>query len=229
MKPERWQQLDKLFHSVLEREPGERAAFLEQACIGDDSLRRQVEALLAAHEQAVSFIENPAFEIEAQALANGQAKPPANSIVGHAIGHYQIVELLGAGGMGEVYLAQDMTLGRQVSLKLLPAHFTADAERLRRFQQEARTASSLNHPNIITIHEVGQTEERHFIATEYIDGLTLREYLRESQSHMATGGTESGLQLTETLSITMQVADALAAAHAKGIVHRDIKPENIML
>ena len=218
MKPERWQQLDELFHSVLEREPGERAAFLEQACIGDDSLRRQVEALLAAHEQAGSFIENPAFEIEAQALANEQAKPPANSIVGHAIGHYQIVESLGAGGMGEVYLAQDMTLGRQVALKLLPSHFTEDAERLRRFEQEARAASALNHPNILTIYEIGHADSVRYIATEFIDGVTLRERMAGKP-----------MKSDEALDLAVQVASALAAAHAKGIVHRDIKPENIMI
>jgi serine/threonine protein kinase len=127
------------------------------------------------------------------------------------------------------FLAHDMTLGRKVALKLLPAEFTRNTDRVRRFQQEARAASSLNHPNIITIHEIGEAEDRQFIATEYIDGLTLRERLAETQFRPAAGARAQGVQLAETLSITLQVADALSAAHAKGIVHRDIKPENIML
>src|SRR5215470_2600994 len=175
MKPERWQQLDQLFYSALERTSEERAVFLDQACGGNEQLRRQVEALLAADEKAGSFIENPALEMEALALADDQAKRGANSIMGQAIAHYRIIELLGAGGMGEVYLAQDIKLGRQVALKLLPAHFTEDVERLRRFEQEARAASALSHPNILTIYEIGETEALHYIAMEFIDGLTLRE------------------------------------------------------
>src|SRR5918911_4388740 len=159
MKPDEWQQLDKLFHSAMEREPGERQAFLAEACGGDDALRREVESLIAAHEQASRFIERPALEVEAQSLADEQAP----SMVGQSIGHYKIVELIGRGGMGEVYLAQDTTLGRQVALKLLPAYFTEDADRLRRFEQEARAASALNHPNIVTVYEIRQVEARHFI------------------------------------------------------------------
>jgi serine/threonine protein kinase/Tfp pilus assembly protein PilF len=229
MKPERWQQLDELFHSALERAPRERAAFLDEACAGDESLRRQLEKLLAAHEEAGSFIENPAMEVEARGVAADRGSPQAGMTTGETISHYRIISPLGVGGMGQVFLAHDITLGRRVALKLLPAEFTRNTDRVRRFQQEARAASSLNHPNIITIHEIGQAEGRYFIATEYIDGLTLREYLSEPQSRIAAGGKQAGLPLSETLSITMQVADALAAAHAKGIVHRDIKPENIML
>src|SRR5439155_17795774 len=129
-----------------------------------------------------------------------------------------IIELLGTGGMGEVYLAQDVMLGRQVALKLLPAHFIADAERLRRFEQEARAASALNHPNIVTIHEIGHDGSFHFIAQEFVEGVTLRTYL---------GGKR--LAFDEALDISMQVASALAAAHAKGMVHRDLKPENMMV
>ncbi|MDX6577086.1 MAG: eukaryotic-like serine/threonine-protein kinase [Blastocatellia bacterium] len=229
MKPERWQQLDKLFHAALEREPRERSAFIAEACANDISLRQQVEALLAAHEQAGSFIESPAMEVAARRVAADQGSAEKEWATAETVSHYRIITLLGAGGMGQVFLAHDTALGRKVALKLLPAEFTRNTDRVRRFQQEARAASSLNHPNIITIHEIGQAEDKHFIATEYIDGLTLREYLREPQSRSAAGGKHTGLQLTETLSITMQVADALAAAHAKGIVHRDIKPENIML
>src|SRR5256714_205268 len=218
MKPERWQQLDQLFHAALEREPEQRSAFLDEACASDEVLRKEVETLLAAHENAESFIENPAFEVEAEALAREQVSGGANSLLGQTIGHYHIIELLGAGGMGEVYLAQDMTLGRQVSLKLLPAHFTADAERLRRFEQEARAASALNHPNILTIYEIGHADSVRYIATEFIDGVTLRERMAGKP-----------IKTDEALDVAIQVAGALAAAHAKGIVHRDIKPENIMV
>src|SRR5438552_1252578 len=218
MKPERWQQLDQLFYSALEREPAQRSAFVDEACAGDEELRRQVEALLAANEEAGSFIENPAFQIEAHALADERAKPSSNSIVGQAIGHYRIIEPLGSGGMGEVYLAMDMTLGRQVALKLLPAHFTEDADRLPGFEQQARAASALNHPNILTIYEIGRADSVRYIATEFIDGVTLRERMAGKP-----------MKSDEALDVVMQVASALAAAHAKGIVHRDIKPENIMI
>ena len=164
MKPERWQQLDRLFHSALGREPGERAGFLDEACADDGALRRQIDALLSAHEQSGSFIEKPAMEIEAHGLADEQGDDKAELAVGESISHYRIIAPLGAGGMGQVYLAQDMTLGRQVTLKLLPADFTRDIDRVRRFQQEARAASALNHPNIVTIHEIGQIDNRHFTA-----------------------------------------------------------------
>src|SRR5205814_2041266 len=144
MKPERWQQLDQLFHAALEREPEQRSAFLDEACASDEVLRKEVETLLIAHENAESFIENPAFEVEAEALAREQVSGGANSLVAQTIAHYRIIELLGAGGMGDVYLAQDVSLSRQVALKLLPARFSEDEERLRRFEQEARTASALN-------------------------------------------------------------------------------------
>jgi serine/threonine-protein kinase len=169
------------------------------------------------------------MEVEARGVAADQGNADVGMANGETVGHYRIISRIGVGGMGQVFLAHDITLGRKIALKLLPAEFTRNTDRVRRFQQEARAASSLNHPNIITIHEIGQAEDKHFIATEYIDGLTLREYLREPQSRSAAGGKHTGLQLNETLNITLQVADALAAAHAKGIVHRDIKPENIML
>jgi eukaryotic-like serine/threonine-protein kinase len=216
MKPERWQQLDKLFHSALERAPEERAAFLDEACAGDQQLRKEVEDLITANEQSGSFIEKPALEAEARSLARDETG--AESMLGKTVGHYRIIALLGSGGMGEVYLAHDNVLGRKVALKLLPSYFIKDTERLRRFEQEARSASALNHPNIVTIHEIGHEGSFHFIAQEYVDGMTLGKYrsMKEPALH-------------EVLEIAMQVASALAAAHAKGIVHRDIKPENIMV
>src|SRR5438874_3806629 len=218
MMPERWQQLDRLFHSALERAAEERAAFLDQACAGDQQLRREVEVLIAAHEQAGSFIEKPALEVEAWSLANQRGDAGNESMLGKTVGRYRVLAPLGAGGMGEVYLAQDTILGRKVALKLLPAYFTKDRERLRRFEQEARSASALNHPNIVTVHEIGQDGAFHFITQEFVEGVTLRTYL--AGKHPA---------LEEVLEICMQVASALAAAQAKGIVHRDIKPENIMV
>jgi serine/threonine protein kinase/Tol biopolymer transport system component len=225
MKPEHWQQLDKLFHSVLEREPAERAAFLDEACAGDESLRKRVEALLAADGKAGSFIESPAMEVEARGVAADPGNTEAELGPGKTVSHYRIISPLGSGGMGDVYLAQDTVLSRQVALKLLPEDFTRDRDRLRRFQQEARAASALNHPNIITIYEIGQVDNRHFIATEFIDGTTLRQNFFGEGRH-ASGKAS---RLREVLDIAIQTVDALAAAHDAGIVHRDIKPENIMV
>jgi serine/threonine protein kinase/TolB-like protein/Flp pilus assembly protein TadD len=214
MNPERWQQVDRLFHSALECAPSARAAFLEQACTGDEALRREVESLVESHEQPDSFIESPAADLAAELLAGTEEVLAA----GQAVGPYKIVSLLGEGGMGEVYLAQDERLGRQVALKLLPAQFTRDAERVRRLGQEARAASALNHPNIVTIYEVGHSDSQHFIATEFIVGQTLRKHL-----------SDGPMKLDEVLDVSIQIVSALETAHAAGIVHRDIKPENLMI
>jgi Tol biopolymer transport system component/serine/threonine protein kinase len=214
MRAERFRQIDDLLDAALEREAGARAAFLNTACAGDDELRAEVESLLAAHGRAENFIESPAMEVAAKAAA----RRTAHTSVGRCIGHYRVLSLLGAGGMGEVYLAEDARLNRRVALKLLPAEFTSDPERVRRFELEARAASALNHPNIVTIHEVGQSDGAHFIAAEFVEGRTLRRLMADTV-----------LKTEEALSIAAQVAEALAAAHAAGIIHRDIKPENIML
>jgi serine/threonine protein kinase/Tol biopolymer transport system component len=214
MQPERWQQIDQLFHRALEREPAQRAIYLEQACSGDESLRSEVAALISSHEQADSFIETPASGLAAELLAKGQA----GLDVGQSVGHYEIASVLGVGGMGEVYLANDSRLGRQVALKLLPAQFTVNAERVHRFEQEARAVSALNHPNIVTIHEIGREGDARFIVTEFVHGVTLRERMAQAPATPRLA-----------LDVAIQVAGALEAAHAAGIVHRDIKPENIML
>jgi serine/threonine-protein kinase len=217
MKPERWRQVERLYYAALEREPDERSAFLGSACAGDESLRREVASLVAAGDRIGGFMEPPAsFAAEAPATA------PQASMIGQTLTHYRIVSLLGKGGMGEVYLGQDTTLGRKVALKLLPATFTSDRERLRRFEQEARAVSALNHPNIITIHEIGQVTSEaggmRYLVTEYIEGETLRQWTEREP-----------LILSRALDIAVQVASALAAAHAAGITHRDIKPENVMV
>jgi serine/threonine protein kinase/Tol biopolymer transport system component len=213
-----WQQLEDLFHAALERAPEERPGFVKAECVGDEEMLRKLQALLAAHDNAGSFIEQGAVAVEAKELAAEQEGTDAGQpVIGQTISHYRIIRRLGAGAMGEVYLAQDTTLRREVALKLLPAHFSDDAERLRRFEQEARAASALNHPNILTIFEIGNADSVRYIATEFIDGLTLRERI---------GGRP--MNTDEALDMAIQIAGALAVAHAKGIVHRDIKPENIM-
>src|SRR6476646_4386569 len=214
MKAERWQQVNDLFQSAAERAPEERASFLDEGCHGDEGLRREVESLLASYERAQNFIESPAFAIAPELLTNDRA----GALVGKVIGHYRIESLIGVGGMGEVYLARDERLGRKVALKLLPERLTVDETQLSRFKNEARSASALNHPNILTVYEIGAEGNVQFIATEFIEGVTLRAAL--------AAGIMSAHNAVE---IAVQVASALAAAHDAGVVHRDIKPENIML
>ncbi|MEP7336777.1 MAG: protein kinase [Acidobacteriota bacterium] len=217
MTPQRYAEITRLCQAALELNASQRVAFLSQACAGDDELRAEVESLLAADEAENSLIDSPALEAAAQIFAREQ-----RSLTGQRLGNYQILSQLGAGGMGEVYLAEDTRLKRKVALKLLPAAFTQDAGRVRRFEQEAQAASALNHPNILTIHDFGQTDAAsgrlHYIAMEYIAGVTLRQRL--------AGGR---LPLQEALAIVRQIAAALDTAHEVGVYHRDIKPENIML
>jgi serine/threonine protein kinase/Tol biopolymer transport system component/Flp pilus assembly protein TadD len=212
MTPERWQRIKALLESAIERDPLTREAFLDEACVGDPVLRREVDALLDSHTRAGDFIESPAYAVMAASLAESELGP------GSAIGPYEIVTRLAAGGMGDIYLAEDTRLGRKVVLKALPTAFTKDAERVRRFQLEARAASALNHPNIVTVYEIGQMDHLHYIAIEFIDGETLRQLLTTGPPGIA-----------EALEIAINVATALLAAHEAGIVHRDIKPENIMV
>jgi Tol biopolymer transport system component len=211
---ERWQLLERLFHGALEREGEDRLTFLAEVCAEDTYLRQQIEALLTAHESAADFIEHPPQDQAAKALCAYEDTP----YIHQQIGSYLVLSLLGKGGMGEVYLAQDTRLGRKVALKFLPAQLTRNTEQLLRFEREARAASALNHPNILTVHHIGQHGTTHFIATEYIEGATLRERMGASK-----------LGLKEALDITIQIANALSAALEEGIIHRDIKPENIMI
>src|SRR6476659_109186 len=214
MKPERWEQINDLFQSAVERAPEDRAAFLEEACRADEALYREVKSLIACYEPAQGFIESSAFEVAPELLTD--ARPGA--MVGESIGHYRVESLIGVGGLGEVYLARDERLGREVALKFLPEQLTADKMQLSRFKSEARVASALNHPNILTVHEIGVEGNRHFIATEFIKGVTLRASLAHGR-----------MNVHDALDIAVQVASALSAAHDAGVVHRDIKPENIMM
>src|SRR5882724_10878835 len=209
MKPERWKQVNDLFESAIERAPEERAAFLDESCYGDEGMRREVESLLTSHERAENFIEVPAFEVAPELVTDDSA----GALVGKVLGHYQIESLIGVGGMGEVYLARDERLGRKAALKLLPKGLTMDEAQLSRFKNEARTASALNHPNILTVYEIGAEGNRQFIATEFIEGITVR-------ASLACGR----INPHAALEIAVQVASALAAAHEAGVVHRDIKP-----
>src|SRR6059058_3937486 len=214
MTPARLRTIEEIYRTALDQEPDQIRAFLDTACEGDEVLRRKVEALLASRERASTFIETSAVGLATRIIENGQA----DLLVGQTIGHYKISKRIGTGGMGEVYLATDIAAGRKAALKLLPERFTSDAERLKRFQQEAHALIGLNHPNILTIYEIGEDHSIHYIASELIEGETLRERL-----------TRGPMQLSEVLDVAIQVTSALAAAHHAGIVHRDIKPDNIML
>jgi serine/threonine protein kinase len=216
MTPERYQQIGKLFDTALEQAPAERAAWLERASGDDAELRAEVEKLLAHHHKSQEFLARPAMNVAADLLAQNQSAP--TDAAGQQLGHYQILSLLGAGGMGQVYLAKDLKLGRQVALKLLPAHFLQSAEHVRRFEREALAASALNHPNILTIYEFGAEGEAHFLATELVQGENLRQRL-----------ARGSMTVAEVLDITVQIVAALHAAHEAGIIHRDIKPDNVMM
>mgnify|MGYP001619776912 CR=1 FL=1 len=214
MTPERWQMIEGILQAALDLQPNERVAFMDEACAGDDQLRCEVESLLAREASAEHFIETAAMNVVARGLAE-------EDLSGEQISHYQIIKPIGEGGMGKVYLAKDLTLNRHVAIKFLPEAFTADPERVRRFEQEAQAASKLNHPNIVTVHDFGnfgRNDGRHFIVTEYIEGQTLREKLKDSPP-----------DIPQIIAIALQVTSALKAAHAANIIHRDIKPENIML
>ena len=214
MTPARFQTIEEIFRAALDQQPDQIGAFLDKACEGDAVLRSEVEALLASDQRAGLFIEKSTVDLATKIIENRQAQ----LLVGRTIGHYKISEAIGTGGMGEVYLATDIVAGRKAALKLLPSRFTGDAERLKRFQQEAHAVVGLNHPNILTVYEIGEDHSTYYIASELIEGETLRQRL-----------TRGPMPLSEAVDVAIQVASALAAAHNAGIVHRDIKPENIML
>jgi serine/threonine protein kinase len=210
---DRWTAVKRIHQSALDKEASERTAFVDESCGGDETLRREVHSLLAYAADAESFLERPAADIA--------STPPSEShettLVGRSVSHYQVLSLLGTGGMGEVYLARDSRLDRTVALKILPGELARDPERMQRFAIEAKAASALNHPNVATIYDVGESDGLHFIAMEHVEGETI--------------ATRIGRPMTpsEVVDIAVQAADALDVAHAKGITHRDIKPANLML
>jgi serine/threonine protein kinase/Tfp pilus assembly protein PilF len=226
MTPERWEKIERIYHSALERESGERESFLDQACAGDNELRREIVSLLAHDDSDDGFIAAPALADAAQLMAGdplmeSTATLPDAPAVAKEIGPYKLQTLLGKGGMGEVHLALDTRLNRKVAVKLLPAEFTQDVERLRRFKQEARAASALNHQNVVTIYDIGEAEGAHYLVMEYVEGETLRRRMADAPQRT--------MKPVEALELAAQVAEALSAAHDAGITHRDIKPENVMI
>jgi serine/threonine protein kinase len=215
MTPERHRQISRIFEEALKLQPPQRSGYLDESTSGDPTLRQEVESLLASHERAENFIVSPAIEVAARTLAHATEQPRISK--GMTLGQYEVLSLLGSGGMGEVYAAQCAQLNRRIALKVLRDDLMTEPERVRRFQQEARAVSSLNHPNIVTIHEIGRAEDFYFIAYEFVEGETLRRCI------------DRGLELPEALDIAIQIVNALVAAHAAGVVHRDLKPENIMV
>src|SRR6267143_4199831 len=212
MTPERWQQIEQLYHAALEHEESQRAAYLQEVCAGDDALRREVDSLLAQEIRGDALLESPAVEVAASAIARDSRR----SLIGQQLGCYKIVFLVGAGGMGDVYQAHDTKLNRDVAMKVLPAAFINDPERLSRFQREARTLAALNHPNIATIHGLERADGVNYLVMELVPGHTLAERV-----------SSGALQIAEALKVAAQIAEALEAAHEKGVIHRDLKPANV--
>src|SRR5262245_58456194 len=211
---DQWAAVKRIHQAALDKDPSERAAFVTESCGDDETVLREVQSLLLREADAESFLERSAVDL----VPKSWIGPQEHTLVGRRLGHYQAVSLLGAGGMGEVYLAQDPRLGRMVALKILPGDLSADADRVQRFVREARAASALNHPNVATIYDVGESDGIHFIVMEHVEGETIAKRI-EGQL----------LSSSEVIDIAVQVADALDVAHAKGITHRDIKPANLML
>jgi eukaryotic-like serine/threonine-protein kinase len=214
MSPDRWRQVEHLYHAASERAPEERASFLDQACVGDEELRREVESLLISHDEAGTFIDKPPDDVVAGMMAEEQAR----SMTGRTLGHYKLHSLLGAGGMGDVYQARDLRLDRDVAVKILPEHLAGHPDALKRFGREARAVAALSHPNILSIFDFGAEAGLNYAVMELLEGETLRERLKRSP-----------LDWREAMKIATAIAEGLSAAHAKGIIHRDLKPENIFL
>ena len=214
MDPERWKQIEQIYHAALERKESQRSVFLQEACGGDSALRQEVESLLAHQQEAEDFIEAPALEVAAQGLAEDQAQ----SLIGGQLGSYKILSLLGEGGMGKVYRAQDTKLEREVAVKALPPEFSREPQRLARFEREAKLLASLNHPNIAAIYGLEEAEGVRFLSLELVEGETLAERVAKGP-----------LPVEEALEVCRQIAEGVEAAHEKGVIHRDLKPANVKI
>jgi predicted ATPase/serine/threonine protein kinase len=217
MDAERWKQVDNLLQSALLVPSDRRDEFLRQACVGDAALEQEVRSLLTSHRNVGGFLEGPAIRVAAQTMVL-QARGAVDSVLGQTISHYLVLRKLGSGGMGVVYEAEDIRLGRRVALKFLPESLAHDKRALQRFEREARAASSLNHPNICTIYEVEEHDHQPVIVMELLEGESLKQRIREGP-----------ISTAELLDFGIQISDALEAAHAKGIIHRDIKPGNMFI
>jgi serine/threonine protein kinase/Tol biopolymer transport system component len=217
MTSDRWQEIERLYHLARQQDPAKREAFLEKACEKDESLRREVGSLLASRSEAEDFIESPAMDVAARAIADDRVKQHSD-LAGRTLLHYQIMKQVGSGGMGEVYQAKDLSLGRDVGIKVIPQEFARDPDRIARFKREAKLLASLNHPNIAAIHGLEESGETQFLVLELVEGETLRSLI-----------SRGPVAVRKLLDIAVQIADGMAAAHAGGITHRDLKPANIML
>ena len=216
MTPERWQQIKQLFDAALAQPGTQRAAFLVGACQGDEELRQQVEAMLGVDTQTDNLLDRPAYAVAAELLTDPTILQEVTNdlVAGLRLGNYQLISEIGRGGMGQVWLAHEQRLDRYVALKLLPAQFTGELERVRRFQREARAASALSHPNILTIFDIGQTADRHYIATEYIEGQPLRQLIGSAE--LSPGkAVEIGVQIAQALQSAHQAASFTATSNRK--------------
>jgi len=214
MEPERWHKVKQIYQTALEMKASERTAFLDQVCADDEALSLEIQSLLEYEEKADQFIESPALEVAARRLA----ADPAGSLVGRNFGHYKVLSLVGAGGMGEVYRAKDTRLNRTVAIKVLPSHLADRPNQKKRLQREAQAVAALNHPHICVLHDVGQDEGIDYLVMEYLEGETLSARLEKG-----------ALSIELVLKYSIQIADALDKAHRRGVVHRDLKPSNVML
>jgi len=214
MDSELWRRIEKIYNSALDLEHEQREEFLKNACVGNESIYKEVQRLLKLNEEAEDFIESPALEV----IAGNIADASQHSLQGKELGNYLITRLIGKGGMGEVYLAKDRKLGRDVAIKVLPEGFDRDADRVARFKREAKLLAALNHTNIATIHGLEESDGIHFLVLELVEGETLAERLKRGP-----------IPVEESLELALQIAEALGAAHENMVVHRDLKPANIKI
>lgn len=214
MTPERWKQIERLYHAALERDGNQRAAYLQQACAGDGELRREVESLLK-RDGAGGLLERPVAQEAAKMIGKDESQP----LTGKRLGPYEVLSKIGAGGMGDVYRAVDTKLRRDVAIKVLPNAFVYDPDRLSRFRREAQLLASLNHPNIAAIYRFDESDGVHYLVMEFVEGETLADRLLR----------DGAVPVDESLEIAKQICEGLEHAHEKSIIHRDLKPANIKL